>query len=271
MKTKCIFCIAVLAVGLLSCTEQSRTGNLVVYYSQTGNTGRVADAFAQCMNAERLALECVSPYPDTFEATIEESRDEVRDGTGRALTNGSLDLSKYDTICIGFPVWYGTFAPPIVSLCRANGLFAGKTVVLFCSYGSGGRRSSEAAFRSLCPEAHVLASFGIAGRRVEAAAAEVEAFVASLRAGRGSDTMVGAFGEARDLDDHDREVFAKATEPYGYLHLTPVSVQTQVVAGTNYLFRCETVGPDGIASTAEVRIFAPLPGQGDPEVIAVER
>lgn len=271
MKTKSILCVVLMAAGLMSCTQQTKTSNLVVYYSQTGNTSKVAEAFAQCMNAELLALECETPYPDTFEATIEESRDEVANATGRALTNGSLDLSKYDTICIGYPVWYGTYAPPVVTLSRENGLFAGKTVVLFCTYGSGGRRSSEAAFRSLCPEADVLASFGIAGRRVEAAAAEVEAFVASLRVGRPADALVGAFGEARDLDDHDREVFAKATEPYGYLHLTPVSVQTQVVAGTNYLFKCETVGPDGNASTAEVRIFAPLPGRGDPEVIAVER
>ena len=270
MKAKSILCIVGM-LAVMSCTQPTKTSNLVVYYSQTGNTRAVAEQFAQCMQAELLALECEKPYPDTFDGTIEESRDEVKDVKGRALLNGSLDLSKYDTICIGFPVWYGTFAPPIVTLARENNLFAGKTVVLFCTYGSGGRRSSEEQFRSLCPEADVLASFGMAGRRIAAAADEVEAFVTMLRSGEPTGSMVGAYGEPRDPDAQDLEVFAKATEAYGYLHLTPVSVRSQVVAGMNYLFTCESAGFDGNASTVEVRIFAPLPGQGDPEVIEVER
>lgn len=271
MKIRFLLTVVLLTAALTSCTQQPKTSNLVVYYSQTGTTAKVAEQFAQCMQAELIALECEKPYPDTFEATIEESRDEVMNVTGRALLNGTLNLSKYDTICIGYPVWYGTYAPPVVTLARENGLFAGKTVVLFCTYGSGGRRSSETHFRTLCPEANVLASFGIAGRRIEAAPAEVEVFVALLRAGEPAGQRVGAFGEARELDDHDREVFAKATEQYGYLRLTPVSVRTQVVAGINYLFNCESVGPDGNPASVEVRIFAPLPGQGNPEVISVER
>jgi Flavodoxins len=269
MKAKFFFCVAFLAVLLTACTQQ--TGNLVVYYSQTGNTRAVAELFAPCMHAELIGLDCVKPYPDDFNATIEESRDEVKNSTGRDLVNGTLKLEKYDTICIGFPIWYGTFAPPIVTLAKENNLFAGKTVVLFCTYGSGGRRSAEAQFRTLCPEANVVASFGIAARRVEAAPAEVEAFVASLRAGEAGRQLVGGFSELRDLEEGDREVFAKATEQYGYLHLNPLKVSTQVVAGTNYLFECESAGPDGQASTVEVRIFAPLPGRGEPEVISVER
>ena len=273
MKTRSIpfLLTTALLATLAACTPVQKPTNLVVYYSQTGTTQTVAEQFAQDMHAGLIALECAQPYPDTFEATIEESRDEVKNATGRALTNGTLDLSRYDTICIGYPIWYGTFAPPIVTLARENNLFAGKTVALFCTYGSGGRRAAEQHFRALCPEANVLSSFGIAGRRVEAAAGEVEAFVASLRAGHSGQQLVGAYGEPRELDDHDREVFAKATEPYAYLHLNPVSVRTQVVAGINYLFECETTGPDGEASKAEVRIFAPLPGRGDPEVLSVER
>ena len=262
---------ALLLTALCACNAPKSPENVVVYYSQTGSTDKVAQVIASQTNATAIRLECEKPYPDTFDATIAESRDEVMNNTGRALTNATLDLDRCDTIFIGTPVWYGTITPPIVTLAQANNLFAGKTVVLFCTYGSGGRKASEAAFRALCPEANVLGSFGIAGRRVETAAEdEVKAFISRLRTDKSLE-MVGAFGEMRDLDDHDRDVFSHATKDYAYLALTPQRVSTQVVAGTNYLFECQSVGPDGNPSIVEVRIFAPLPGRGDPEVISVER
>lgn len=267
-------CILVLVslLTMASCAPKAGTHkNLVVYYSQTGSTQMVADLLATSLNADMLCLQCETPYPDTFEATIEESRDEVKNNTGRALTNGTIaDLNLVDTVFIGFPIWYGTFAPPIVTLAKENNLFAGKTVVLFCTYGSGGRRGAEADFRQLCLEANVLGSYGIAGRRVnDAAAEEVEAFVSRIREGR--EEMVGAFGEWRDLGEQDLVVFNKATEAYAYLNLTPTKVRSQVVAGINYIFLCESEGPDGQRTTSEVRIFAPLPGRGDPQVLSVER
>ena len=271
MKARHSLIPALLLTALSACNAPQSSKNLVVNYSQTGNTDKVATLIASEANADIVRLKCETPYPDTFEATISESRDEVTHQTGRTLTNGTLDLCHADTIFIGFPIWYGTFAPPIVTLARENNLFAGQHVVLFCTYGSGGRKSAEAAFRELCPEADVIGSFGIAARRVEKAAEdEVKAFISRLRTGKGGE-MVGAFGEMRDLDDHDRDVFSRATHDYAYLALTPQRVCTQVVAGTNYLFECQSAGPDGNPSIVEVRIFAPLPGRGDPEVISVER
>lgn len=86
-----------------------------------------------------------------------------------------------------------------------------------------------------------------------------------------NETMVGAYSEERNLTPEDLDVFEKATADYAYLNLSPKSVMSQVVAGTNYVFLCEMKGPDGIPAEARVLIFAPLPGQGSPEMIRVDR
>lgn len=264
--------ITMAAAGVLATACAPQGGRtLVVYYSQTGTTQKVAEQFAANLgeNVDLVSLECVKAYPDDYQATIEESRDEVINSTGRELVNGVIDLNDYDTIYIGFPIWYGTYAPPVVTLARENNFFAGKDVVLFCTYGSGGRRAAEKNFRELCPDANVLGSYGISARTVDMAPEDVKAFLERLASGESVDIKVGAYSDFRPLEDEDLEVFEKATENYGYLNLQPLAVATQVVAGMNYIFNCATAGPDGNTSECEVYIFRPL--SGDPYLKAVER
>lgn len=262
--------LSVAAAIASACTPQAGK-TLVVYYSQTGTTQKVAEQFAAQLgeNVDVVSLECVKAYPDDYQATIEESRDEVIQDTGRELVNGKIDLKQYDTIYIGFPIWYGTYAPPVVTLARENNLFAGKDVVLFCTYGSGGRKAAEKNFKDMCPDANVIASYGISARKVDIAEEDVKAFLEGLAAGQDNEQMVGAYSDFRPLEEDDLEVFNKATEGYDYLHLQPLAVATQVVAGLNYIFNCATAGPDGNASECEVFIFRPL--NGDPYLKAVER
>jgi hypothetical protein len=76
--------------------------------------------------------------------------------------------------------------------------------------------------------------------------------------------IVGAYADYRSLDDEDRQLFAST-----YTHkskLTPQSVATQVVAGTNYKFICT----DDSENVVKVVIFKPLPDQGEPKVLSIE-
>lgn len=265
MKLRNFLTVAMTFV-LVSCTAQETTENAVIFYSQTGNTAKVAELFASQLGAEVIELKCVKPYPDSFQATIEESQQECMNSTGRALEIEKFDLSRFDTIFIGYPIWFGTYAPPIVTFARENEL-EGKNVVLFCTYGSGGRQASENSFKKMCPGANVISSFGVAARQVDSAADEVTAFIDGLR--NPSQKMVGAFSESRELTEEDIAIFNTAMAEYGYLGLTPLSVATQVVAGMNYMFTCAGNGPDGSESTCQVLIYKPL--QGDPVMKSVER
>jgi hypothetical protein len=103
------------------------------------------------------------------------------------------------------------------------------------------------------------------------AAGEVEAFFGNLEAGKTDEMLLGGYSEQRPLTAEDSAVFAEATKDYAYLGLKPLSVATQIVAGTNYLFVCEMKAFGGPATQTNVKIFKPLPGRGAAELIVVEK
>ena len=103
------------------------------------------------------------------------------------------------------------------------------------------------------------------------ATAEIETFFENLQAGKTDEMLMGGFSEQRPLVAEDSAVFMAATKDYAYLGLKPLSVSTQVVAGTNFLFTCEMNAFGGPAVQTNVKIFRPLPGRGEPELIVVEK
>lgn len=244
--------------------------SVVVYFSQTGTTKKVAEEIRDNTGADLAELRMEKPYPSTYDSTIARVAVEREAGNWPKLLNAKMDLSKYDTVYIGYPIMFGTFAPPIYTFLDSNDL-NGKTVVPFCTYGSGGMQAAAGELKRLSPGANVVEPYGIAHKRISKSANEVCEFVRNVRSGNPTDFAVGAFSENRSLTSDDSTVFAVATADYAYLHLVPKSVSSQIVAGTNYVFLCEMKGPDGVPSEARVLIFEPLPGEGSPEMIRVDR
>ena len=150
-------------------------------------------------------------------------------------------------------------------------------MVPFCTYGSGGRKASANELKTLEPNANVTLAYGISNKRinaeggVEKAKDEVATFFANLETGKTDEMLMGGFSEQRPLTAEDSAVFTAATKDYAYLGLKPLSVSTQVVAGMNYLFVCEMKAFGGPATQTNVKIFKPLPGRGEPEMIVVEK
>ena len=254
--------------------QQSKS--VVVYFSQTGATQKLAQVFKEARHADEFELQLVKPFPSTYDSTIAEVRAERESKQWPALVNAKLDVDKYDTVFLGYPIMFGTFTTPIYTFLEANDL-SGKVVVPFCTYGSGGRKASAAELKTLEPNANVTLAYGISNKRitaeggVEKAKEEVATFFANLETGKTEEMLVGGFSEQRPLTAEDSAVFAAATKDYAYLGLKPLSVSTQVVAGMNYLFVCEMKAFGGPATQTNVKIFKPLPGRGEPEMIVVEK
>lgn len=76
--------------------------------------------------------------------------------------------------------------------------------------------------------------------------------------------VCGGYSELRLLTADDSLAFASAVKDDA--QLKPVLVSSQIVAGTNYKFRCEQMNADSTFSSVEVKIFQPLPGEGEPKV-----
>lgn len=250
--------------------------SLVVYYSQNGATKKLAEIFQKAKNADMFEIATVTPYPSTYDSTIAAVGAQRESKQWPALVNPKADLAKYDTVYLGYPIMFGSFAPPVYTFLDSNDL-SGKVVVPFCTYGSGGRKASAAELKTLEPNANVTLAYGISNKRItaengaEVAAKEVEGFFADLATGKTDEMLMGGFTDQRPLTAEDSAVFATATKDYAYLKLAPLSVATQVVAGTNYLFVCTTSGFNRPPTETMVKIFKPLPGRGEPELIVMEK
>lgn len=255
---------------------QASSKSLVVYYSQTGATKKLAEIFQKAKNADVFEIATATPYPSTYDSTIAAVGAQRESKQWPALVNAKADLAKYDTVYLGYPIMFGSFAPPVYTFLDSNDL-SGKVVVPFCTYGSGGRKASAAELKTLEPNANVTLAYGISNKRItaengaEVATKEVEGFFADLATGKTDEMLMGGYTDQRPLTAEDSAVFAAATKDYAYLKLAPLSVATQVVAGTNYLFVCTTSGFNRPPTETLVKIFKPLPGRGEPELIVMEK
>ena len=116
---------------------------LVVYFSATGNTETVAGYIADTLGADTFEITPVEPYTsDDLNWNDEDSRvsREHEDPSLRTveLTTTTVDnWDSYDTVFLGYPIWWGIAAWPVDSFVSAND-FTGKTVIPFCTSSSSG-------------------------------------------------------------------------------------------------------------------------------------
>ncbi len=130
-------------------------GTLVVYYSATGSTEAVAETISKALSADLYEIVPETAYTaedlDWTESTSRVSR-EHDDPSLRTVELVSTEVDhweSYDTVFIGYPIWWGIAAWPVDGFVAAND-FTGKTVIPFCtssssSLGESGKLLSELA------------------------------------------------------------------------------------------------------------------------------
>ncbi len=122
-------------------TETGKT--LVVYFSATGNTESVANYIADATNADLFELEPTEPYSDADLNWTDDNSRVVRehdnpDERDIELVKSTVDnWDAYDTVFIGYPIWWGIAAWPVNGFIEAND-FTGKTVIPFATSASSG-------------------------------------------------------------------------------------------------------------------------------------
>lgn len=116
---------------------------LVVYYSATGNTAQAAQYIADSTGGDLFEIQPVEPYTDddlnwtddNSRVSQEHADESLRDVELVADTVDNWD--QYDTVFIGYPIWWGIAAWPVDGFVEAND-FSGKTVIPFCTSSSSG-------------------------------------------------------------------------------------------------------------------------------------
>ena len=118
---------------------------LVAYFSASGRTAALAKNLAQAAGADLYEIRPAEPYTTAdlnWQNKQSRSSVEMSDKRSRpALADTNADIAAYDTIYVGFPIWW-YIAPTIINTFLESYDFSGKRIILFAT--SGGSRFGEA-------------------------------------------------------------------------------------------------------------------------------
>lgn len=131
---------------------------LVAYFSATGKTGRIAEAAARACGGDLFEIRPQKPYTSAdLNWTDSKSRSslEMADTTSRPAIEGPLpDLSGYDTVLLGFPIWWGV-EPRVVDTFLDAINASGKRVFGFCTSGGSGSSGAVKRLATLYPSLQI--------------------------------------------------------------------------------------------------------------------
>ena len=209
---------------------------LVLYYSQTSNTKAVAQEIAKQLKADIEEIVPVKPYDGDFQATIDRCKQDQKDGVKPEIKPLKSKLKKYKVIFLGFPVWFGTYAPPIATLLDKVDL-SGKTIVPFCTFGSGGLESSAAYLAQAQPKAKILDGYGVRAARMDAMPKEVDQFLKASGFLKGKYVKLADFPAQHVVSDEESAIFDAAVGDYPMISAKAMTVASRTIPdGMEYLF-----------------------------------
>ena len=143
-----------------------RKNSLIVCYSYSGNTRRIAETIRRLTDGTYSRIYPRQPYPADFERLLEQVRKENQSGIFPSLLPLTERADGYDIIFAGTPNWCGTIAPPLAAWLRENDL-TGKILLPFFSHCGGEDKGMEQVVRELCPDAKVGSSLYVLENRRE--------------------------------------------------------------------------------------------------------
>ena len=245
MKLK--FMVAVMAAFafVFSACDSKDAGNkqLVLYYSQTGSTKVVAEEIQKMLDADIELIELENPYTGTYAETLERVKLERESGNLPALKPLKVDLSKYEVIYLGYPIWFGTYALPIASLIKDHD-FEGKKIVTFCTFGSGDLESALEDLKKALPKTEIAEhGFGIRDVRVAASGKELNRFLIEYGYMDGQVEALPGYSEMRPVMEEEKQIFEAACGDYQYPLGTPILVGKRgTPEGVDYIYEVENYG-----------------------------
>lgn len=153
---------------------------LIVYFTYTNNTKKIAEDIKAKLNCDILEIKPVKPYDKDYDTVVRLEQNNETAKKTPDIEKIDMDLSKYDEIILGSPVWWYTIAPVIRTFLKQNDL-SGKKIVPFATNGGWiGRTFKE--IRDLCPNSNVENEMNVVfeGSELSTPKKEVENWINSL-------------------------------------------------------------------------------------------
>lgn len=140
-----------------SLTEQATpSGTAVVYFSCTGTTQAIARKIAAATDGTLMRIEPAKPYTSAdldYESNCRANAEQNSATARPDIAQPIPDIAPYETIYVGFPIWWGT-APRIILTFLEGADCAGKTIIPFCTSGSSPISGSIKELHDAAPDAH---------------------------------------------------------------------------------------------------------------------
>jgi flavodoxin len=261
----------ILFAAMATLTTGFAQKKLVLYYSETGTTKTVAQELQKQLGADIESIEPVTPYSGNFQETIQRGQREMQSGETPELKPLKSKMADYDVIFIGYPIWFGTYANPIITLVKEQD-FAGKTVVPFCTFGSGGLNTSSDALKKALPKANIVQGYGVRTARVAAAAKELDRFLKENGYKKGAVAKLPEYSEQVPVTAEDKAIFDAACSSYQFPLGTPSTVgKRQTPESNDYKFTVNSSSPNGTASTSIIYVTVGKEQGAKPEFTEVVR
>ena len=135
---------------------------LIVYLSRTNNTKKIAEIIQKNAGGRLVALELEKPYPENYQATVQQVVKENETGYLPPLKTKIDSIQNYEIVFVGFPTWGMKLPPPMKSFLMQYDL-GGKTIVPFNTNDGYGIGSCFDTVKELCRKSKILDGFSIKG------------------------------------------------------------------------------------------------------------
>ena len=154
--------------------------NYAVGNIEVGNTKIVADYISEITGADQFEIVTHKYDGMAYKPLIELAQEEAGNGELPPYEGEAPDLSQYDTVFIGGPVWWGTYPQVMFTLFRDINL-DGKTVIPFTTHEGSGLASCARDVKKAFPNATVKGEFAIYGHEVRTGRAKVEKWINGIK------------------------------------------------------------------------------------------
>jgi hypothetical protein len=118
----------------------------------------VAGLIHRTLHTDLFGIRPATPYPEDYLDTVEQARQERDSGRERALEADVFNMSDYDTVFLGFPIW-GETTPPIIRAFLSAHDLSGRTLIPFITHGGYGLGNSQSVLASHAPKARLRPGF----------------------------------------------------------------------------------------------------------------
>lgn len=203
----------------------------------------VAQEIQKMLGADMESIKLEDPYSGTYAETIERVGKERQNGEYPAILPLGADLSKYDVIYLGYPIWYGTYAMPVSTLVKEYD-FAGKKIVTFCTFGSGGLEPAINDLKKALPDAEIAETgFGIRNARMNSMAKELNRFMIENKYIAGTVEPLPDYSEKQPVTEEEVNIFNQACSDYQFPLGTPIAAGKRMTPdGVDYVYDVESRG-----------------------------